>query len=394
MSSDWNHALDNVSETYCDPPESVDPMVGGDVSPTVESKPVEDAGVELEDAGGDMELQLRWCLRLPEGEGEPGVSQTTSSDMELELESSSEFMSLEDAQAWLAQWHAGAQRVRTQRDKSEDRPVGAKRDRTQRDRSGDHPVGAKRERDMSGDHPAGEQQVKQAELVAPCQAVGEESVKGDITDNNRRHEEDTASAGVAKETPKDTAGDAELSTMSIWERLTGWATWRKERQVKRSAAEAVATYQGVDTWGEDDIVVDPKVPFAEWVRQGVDKRLGKYVAVRKHNSVHREKYRFDRNAKLIKILAEEVYVSLQGKLQKGDANDCAVLHLAIKQVVEGAFKDGVQCPVGPDGVMQQVKVRREQRKFFIDAVKAFFFVANEADDFWSAIATGGSAVTK
>jgi hypothetical protein len=188
--------------------------------------------------------------------------------------------------------------------------------------------------------------------------------------------------------------DLELSTTSLWERVTGWASWRKERQVRKASAEAKAQYVGIDSWGEEDIRVDPKVGFIEWCRQGIDQSVGAKLASRPRNSVHREHYRFQRNARIVKALTEEVYCTGKCRFTKEDKNDVRCLRLLVKQVLDGAVEDGIMVPVGPDGTEQRVHIKRCQRKFFTDAVEAAYFVQDEGDEFFKRLSTDGSATTR
>ena len=162
----------------------------------------------------------------------------TTADHDEELVSESVFMDLKSAEEWLRDWHGSAvRRNRCRRDRSQDGVVESEAT------SGPAPTPS------LGECP----NTKRVRFEAPS-APAEPPVD--------RAEED-------RDEPQARARDldAPLTTLSLWERVTGWSAWRKERQIRAASAEACAQYVGIDSWGEEDIKVDPKVGFMEWCRQ-------------------------------------------------------------------------------------------------------------------------------
>ena len=237
------------------------------------------------------------------------------------------------------------------------------------------PVKRSRKRDRSADEPAAPSPQADVRKVASKDEAGEkrEAVPAIVVEEKK---------------------EQKLTSTSLWEMATGWTKWRVQRQVNRSVAEARAQYVGIDSWGEEDIDVAPKVGFVEHVRQKVDEAIGAKLAARPRNSIHREHYRFQRNARIVKALTEEVYCNAKGRFQKADPNDMRCLHLVVKQVVEGAVKDGIMVALGPGGEEQKVVLKRCQRKFFTEACEAAYFVRDESEQFWTTLATEGKATSK
>jgi len=134
------------------------------------------------------------------------------------------------------------------------------------------------------------------------------------------------------------------------------------------------------------------VGFMEAIRQKVDGAIGAYIAKRPRNSIHRTEYRFRRNALLVKSLTDEVFCISKGRFTQ-DSNDIRCLQLVINQVLDGAVKDGILCPVGPDGAEQLVKIKRCQRRFFTQAIEAAYFIQDEGDAFWAELRRAGEATT-
>jgi len=233
---------------------------------------------------------------------------------------------------------------------------------------------------------------------SPTIAVAsEDGIKVNLVDGVEPREKDVRNESVGKATvssARHSRFEAPVNSTSIWESLTGFAGWRKGRQLERAVAEGVAIYNGLDTFGEGEhLELQGKVGFIEAVRQRVDSSVGEYLAKRPRNSIHRSEYRFRRNALLIKSLTDEVHCVSKGKFTS-DINDVRCLQLVIRQVLDGAIKDGIACPVGPDGAEQLIKIQRCQRRFFSQAVEAAYFIRDEDEDFWRRLKEVGETPTK
>jgi hypothetical protein len=163
----------------------------------------------------------------------------------------------------------------------------------------------------------------------------------------------------------------------------GFNRFRDERQETANVAIALALYGGIDTMDGDNIVLDARVGIVESVLQGIDKRLGK----KRHCTKHRTMNRFSKRATVVKCLVDLVKFKAPGRFTASPA-DIRCLNLVVKQVIDEAVKDGVEYLED-----QVLTVRKQERAYYLKAVSAAYFIAEEDESFWQRLSANGSAVT-
>jgi hypothetical protein len=164
--------------------------------------------------------------------------------------------------------------------------------------------------------------------------------------------------------------------------IVGLTKFRDSRQHHANVAIARANYIGIDTVDDDDIEIIPTVGLIESVLQQVDKRLGK----KKHCTKHRTANRWAKRAAVVKCLVDIVKFKTPAVFTASRA-DLACLRLVVRNVIDEAVKDGVEFRG------KTLNVRYAERNYYLKAVVSAYFIAEEDDAFWDALASSGEAIT-
>lgn len=164
--------------------------------------------------------------------------------------------------------------------------------------------------------------------------------------------------------------------------IIGLTKFRDNRQHHANVAIARASYIGIDTVDEDDIVVPPTVGLVESVLQRVDRNLGK----KKHCTKHRTANRWAKRGAVVKCLVDIVKFKAPAVFTTSRA-DIACLRLVVRNVIDEAVKDGVEFRG------KVMTVRYAERNYYLKAVVSAYFIAEEDDEFWNALADAGEAIT-
>jgi len=164
--------------------------------------------------------------------------------------------------------------------------------------------------------------------------------------------------------------------------IIGLSKFRDDRQHHANVAIARASYIGIDTVDEDDIVVPPTVGLVESVLQRVDRSLGK----KKHCTKHRTANRWAKRGAVVKCLVDIVKFKAPAVFTTSRA-DIACLRLVVRNVIDEAVKDGVEFRG------KTMTVRYAERNYYLKAVVSAYFIAEEDDEFWNALADAGEAIT-
>jgi len=210
--------------------------------------------------------------------------------------------------------------------------------------------------------------------------LGHDTFRGAISDP--KPEQVQSSGWAAKMEGRAPACDGGLGTTSFAD-VIGWNKFRGKRQLERAAAFGVAEYRSIDPIDGDDVDVRAKVGFGESLKQGVSKLGGR---VEKHNTKHRASNRFHRRARVVKTLVNGVKFEAPGVFTTSEA-DRRVLHLIVRRVVKDALEKGVELPGG------KVTIRDQEKSWYLEAVRTAYYIQEEDDVFWAALAAHGSAVT-
>lgn len=175
----------------------------------------------------------------------------------------------------------------------------------------------------------------------------------------------------------------DMVTCKTFADLIGLTKFRDTRHERANVAIARATYNGIDTVDEDDIVIQPTVGLVESVLQQIDKNLGK----RTHCAKHRTANRWAKRAVVVKCLVDTVKFKAPAVFTASRA-DLACLRLVVRQVIDEAVKDGVEHRG------KVMNVRKEERNYYLKAVASAYFIEDEDSAFWDALASSGEAITE
>jgi hypothetical protein len=148
----------------------------------------------------------------------------------------------------------------------------------------------------------------------------------------------------------------------MWAGLFSFGPWRKETQLQKNAAEAVATYRGICLDGKDDIEVAPKYGVVGSMRQAINDRFSESL----HNVRHRAARRFWERARTLKALSAELKFKTHG-FDKSEA-DMRSLAIAAKGVVDSAIDDKT--------------IHKSQANWYKRALVACYHMRDEDDQFF------------
>jgi len=164
--------------------------------------------------------------------------------------------------------------------------------------------------------------------------------------------------------------------------LRSWYDWfgitkfLDQRQTNNDAAVGAAQFKSYDDIDDEHVDVKPVVKTWEYMKQRMAKVFGK----RKYSVLHRSANRYNRRVAMIKTLVSELKANAVGVFTKSEA-DKRALHLCAKQVVEKAWKEGVE--LGVDCEVR--KIRRNERAYYLRAVCTAYHLGDDDSAFWSAL---------
>jgi len=210
---------------------------------------------------------------------------------------------------------------------------------------------------------------------------GLDKFKGAISDP--KPEPVKSSGWAAKMEGRAPALDNTLGTTTFSD-LVGWTEFRDKRQLEKAAAYAVAEYRSIDPIDGDNVDVRAKVGFVESLKQGVNSLGG---VEKKHNAKHRSANRLQRRILVVKTLVNEVKFEAPCDFTSSEA-DRRALHICVRRVIRDALDKGVELPGG------KVAIRNQEKAWYIKAVSTSYYIKEEDDAFWAALADHGSAVTR
>jgi len=166
--------------------------------------------------------------------------------------------------------------------------------------------------------------------------------------------------------------------MRSWYDWWGITRFVNKAQTANDAAVGVARYVAFDDVDGNHVDVKPVVKTWDYFKGKVAKVFGK----RKYNVLHRSANRYNRRVAMIKTLVGELKANAPGVFTSSEA-DKRALHLCAKQIVEKAWKEGVE--IGTE--CESRKIRRNERAYYLKAVCTAYHLGDDDDAFWKALET-------
>lgn len=164
--------------------------------------------------------------------------------------------------------------------------------------------------------------------------------------------------------------------MRSWFDWMGITKFQNSVQTSEDAAIGAAALLAYDAMDDEHVDVKPVVKTWDYLKGRVAGVFGK----RKYSVLHRSANRFNRRVAVVKTLVAELRANAPGVFTKSEA-DKRALHLCAKQIVEKAWKEGVE--IGVDCELR--KIRRNERAYYLHAVCTAYHLGDDDSAFWKAL---------